>query len=145
MSWLTTYRRDAVTSPGVGSWAIACLSRAYAPLSPLCEWALWHVTGALFLITCLFAAKLPIILMFRQKLVSNTHHSSFILSYFVIHDHFPLILTAGMQFRLLVLEPISPAPQNSPVHFVHSPHSVKGHSGISQEPSSSSIASSQPN
>merc|ERR1719322_265171 len=54
-------RRDAVTSPGVGSWAIACLSRAYAPLSPLCEWALWHVTGALFLITFLFAAKLPII------------------------------------------------------------------------------------
>ena len=83
MTWFTTYRRDAVTSPGVGSWAITGLTRTYAPVSPLCEGALGHVTRALFLITCLFAAKLPIILMFRQKLVSNTHNSSFILSYFV--------------------------------------------------------------
>merc|ERR1719322_1261530 len=54
-------RRDAVTSPGVGSWAITGLTRTYAPFSPLCERALGHVTRALFLITCLFAAKLPII------------------------------------------------------------------------------------
>ena len=72
MSWFTTYRRDAVTSPGVGSRAITGLTRAYAPLSPLCEWALWHVTGALFLVACLLAGKLAIILIFRQSFVSHT-------------------------------------------------------------------------
>merc|ERR1719322_1251255 len=54
-------RRDAVTGPGIGSWAITGLTRTYAPVSPLCEWALWHVTGALFLVACLLAGKLAII------------------------------------------------------------------------------------
>ena len=71
-----------------------------------------------------------------------SHATTCTMCTIAIYLIFPLILTAGIQSRVLVLVP--GPPQSSPEHTLQSPHSVNWHSGISQVPCSSSFATGHP-
>ena len=78
----------------------------------------------------------------HPKLPSSCHARS-LINFSLLRIIHVQLLTAGIQSRVLVLVP--GPPQSSPEHTPQSPQLVNGHSGMSQEPCSSSVASWQAN